>query len=416
MGGALSLQFNMKSKSPFTTICLTSILFINGLLPCLSAVTDPLVSDTNNSAIRLESRTDSAQTNEPIKTSSTESVLLPETVKNDRSASVTSPPAGIKTVNPVNDSQVLGPISLRRVVPISLESTVNSKLVKIGDNVTARLKENLYYGRQLIAPANSTLIGHVLSIRNSRTLSEASFNGEDRFKSDAALEIVFENICINENCTIPITGKPAHQEATRTTVDGLAYGVTVDRNGKIVQGGRTLTSNQKNTYNSLRVLTVVPLPGGWIANFGGAPVVMATVGAISPDIVFNRPIDHSVSHRRLKGMGYGFVTNLPGAFFVQSVVEKGNEIILSKGDELMIDITISNQLIHQNSPPVKRPEALVVKAELLEDLIPTQNNSQLPLKPQIDSITEDDHSSNPTDEKSEAIQAVISSLESQNSE
>jgi len=414
MGGALNLQFNM-ILTPKSTIYTISVLVLSSFVSGLSANTEPVVSDTNNSAVDsviLEQQTGILSTDETahMQAPLIESAPIPGTGKDSDQPANLNLSGDIKILAQPNKLPQSVPVNLRRILPITLESAINSKSVKVGDKITAKLKENLYYGRQLIAPANSIVEGRVFFLRNSRTLSQATFKVEDRFKSNASLELVFDNIRANENYSIPITARPVHQQSTRTTADGLVYGIAVDHNGRVTQGGRTLTNNQKNVYNTLRVATVAPLPGGLILNLGGTPVIMAAVGAISPDIVFNKPIDKTVSHRRLKGMGYGFVTSLPGAFFVQSVVEKGNEIILSKGDELMIDITISNQLIQQ-TPSKPPPEALVVKAKLLEEEILPQKHSDLPLKPSIESNSSDEYST--TKEKTGANQAVVSGLESQ---
>ena len=47
-------------------------------------------------------------------------------------------------------------------------------------------------------------------------------------------------------------------------------------------------------------------------------------------------------------MFYSFLTNLPGAFLVQSVVEKGSDILLNAGDQLAVDMQIKGNV--QNPP------------------------------------------------------------------
>jgi hypothetical protein len=283
-----------------------------------------------------------------------------------------SPKLNVLPQSPSN--KIIGPIYLKRIIPIILETAIDSRSVKVGDIVFSKLKEDLYYGRQLIAPAGSLASGRIISYRNGRTLSEATFNNVDRFKSNASIEIAFENIYSNEECIISINGKPAHQEQMHCEADGFVHGITVDQTGKIVQGGLRLSPDQKHIANALRVVNYIPLPGGLLFNMAMGSIVMGTIGAACPDIVLNKPIDSSVSHERLKGVGYGVASNLPGAFIVTSMIEKGREIVLRKGDELMIDISITNQ-----SVPLKERD-LVVQAKLLND-----ENKSLPLKPFIES-------------------------------
>ena len=91
---------------------------------------------------------------------------------------------------------------------------------------------------------------------------------------------------------------------------------------------------------------------------------------------------------------------------MQAVVEKGDEVLLYKGDELMVDITISNQLICQPPPPRKEPRALVVEAKLLDKDNLSKKNPDLPLRSYMD------ESLNTVEQKTEATPNVISGLES----
>ena len=59
----------------------------------------------------------------------------------------------------------------------------------------------------------------------------------------------------------------------------------------MVAGGRTLTKEQKDSYNILRVATGAPVPGGLLLNIFAGPAVMGAVGAIEPDLAFSRPLD-----------------------------------------------------------------------------------------------------------------------------
>ncbi len=292
-------------------------------------------------------------------------------------------------------------VYLHKIVPVILESPLDSRSALPGDLVIARLKEDLYFGQQLIARQNSVLKGQVISTRSSRTLSESAFQKEDRLKSTGAIGIQFNKLIINQSQSMSLTALPAHQESFRNTTDGYLYGVTVDHQGRIVQAGKTLSKSQQDSYNMLRVGTNAPLPASILLNLTAGPAVMGVVGAASPDLAFNKPIDHTVSHRRLKGAAYAFLTNLPGAFFVQAIVEKGNEVSLSNGDEFMIDLIIDNQInplstkIASGQPgTIINPETLIVEGKVLNRSSsssrllpadpPNQNNSKgLALKPYI---------------------------------
>jgi len=290
----------------------------------------------------------------------------------------------------------LNPISFRRIVPIVFESNIDSKSICIGEQIMAKLKEDLYYGRNLIAPKNSLLKGCVVSCRGSRTLSNSLVQREDRLKSGGVVQIRFNELIIEQNKSIPLVGLPVHQESIWQGADGYTHAINVDHNGRIVGAGRALSKGQQDTANVLRAATFAPLPGSVLISTVAAPVVMGAIGAASPDVVFNKPIDRNAKHRRLKGMAYGFASNLPGAIFVQAVVEKGSDVILSRGDELMIDLSINGfskyQIAGIDQAPAQR-EVLAVRAQVLTPqanrLVPGSINpygassSKLALKPFI---------------------------------
>ncbi len=380
------------NKIVFTTLFLS----LNGLIFCHSSFAQA-TNDTDNSTTTIpawEMQTGVFDPNWESTTNDSPSAFLSAPLPGLGTGETSENfPQNIPDVSPFtaksNNSQILSPIIMRRIISIILDGVIDSKFVKVGDPIRARLKEDLYYGSRLIAPANSILNGHVTSFRNGRTLSSALIQNEDRLNSNAALEIQFDSLVAANKNALPLFGRPVHQETVRMGKDGLLYGVTVDRQGKIVQGGRTLSRNQKNTYNMLRVATAVPIPAGLFVNIAAAPLVMGTVGAVSPELAFNKPPDASMNHKRLKGMAYGFVTNLPGAFFVQAVVEKGNEIVLNIGDELMVDITINSPIYEQSvQAKVSTPETLIVEGKILDKGHTSISSKGLPLKLSIDAAKE----------------------------
>ena len=73
------------------------------------------------------------------------------------------------------NTPILDLLSFRKIIPIVIESPINSRFVCIGDQITARLKEDLYYGAKVLAPQHSLLKGRVISYRAARTLTDATF-------------------------------------------------------------------------------------------------------------------------------------------------------------------------------------------------------------------------------------------------
>ena len=115
---------------------------------------------------------------------------------------------------------ILDLLSFRKIIPIVIESPINSRFVCIGDQITARLKEDLYYGTKVLAPQHSLLKGRVISYRAARTLTDATFQKEDRLKSNSAIGIQFTELVLDDGRSIPLIARPVHQETYRKGADG----------------------------------------------------------------------------------------------------------------------------------------------------------------------------------------------------
>lgn len=230
--------------------------------------------------------------------------------------------------------------------PIILTSHVDSKTVMIGQTIEGKLKNDFVLAGRTYATKNAVVKGHVATYMAPRTMSQ-SLGSDRRFNSRAALVVQFDEIIDACGARIPIVGVPSRQTANIPGHNSPAREVKVDAQGRIVKAEAVLSDKQRNVYTTARVATFVPIPGSFLVTTITEPVVMGVAGAADPSFAYNKPIDTKVKHRRIKGMIYAFLTNLPGAFLVQSVVEKGDEIILLPGDELCIDMQFK-----QPPPPI----------------------------------------------------------------
>jgi hypothetical protein len=228
----------------------------------------------------------------------------------------------------------------RTTLAVTIESPVTSKTAIIGDMVEARLSQDFRFGRNLIATQNSLVRGHIVSIIAPRTLSAAVMSHERKFNSRACMTLQFDEIVDQDGRRWPIVATPCQQNNVITNRSKSGRQVKTDAQGRIVRASATLSQNQKTAYNATKVATMVPLPTTILINAIGVPAAMGVVGAASPSVAYNKPVQGSDSHTRTKAAAYAFVTNLPGAIFVQSVVEKGDEVELLPGDELMLNLAI----------------------------------------------------------------------------
>lgn len=225
------------------------------------------------------------------------------------------------------------------IVPIILTSPLNSKTVRIGEIVQGKLKNDFVLAGSTYALKNAIVRGRVTSYLAPRTMSQA-LGSDRRFNSRAAIALKFDEIVDPSGVHIPIVGLPSHQTVAIPGRNAPAREVKVDAQGRIVKAEAVLSDTQRRVYNSARAATLVPIPGSMLVTAMGTPVVMGAAGAADPSFAYNKPVGKKVEHRRVKGMIYAFLTNLPGAFLVQSVVEKGDEIVLNAGDELAVDMQI----------------------------------------------------------------------------
>jgi len=237
------------------------------------------------------------------------------------------------------------------VVPVIITQAIDSKTAAVGDPIQAVLKDDIKLGGKTYVNKGALIKGHIVSNTSPRTLSQ-SLGSDRRFNSRAALLVQFDEIDDNSGNHIAIAGSFSRQSVIMPQANLPNREVKVDYLGQIIKAEPILTPTQRNVYNAGRSLTVAPLPGGLLLNVLGVPAVMGIAGAADPAFAYNKPVDQSVEHRRLKGLMYAFITNLPGAFLVQSMVEKGNEIMLNAGDELALDLCLKHSEPDTTASPV----------------------------------------------------------------
>jgi hypothetical protein len=233
-------------------------------------------------------------------------------------------------------------IGYHLVAPVILSTPLNSKTVTIGQTIQGKLKNDFVLAGRTYACKNAIVKGRVISYIAPRTMSQA-LGSDRRFNSRAALALQFDEIIDTSGAHIPVVGFPSRQTVSIPGRNAPSREVKVDAQGRIVKAETVLTDTQRRVYNSARAATLVPIPGSMLVTAMGTPVVMGAAGAADPSFAYNKPVDEKVEHRRWKGMVYAFLTNLPGAFLVQAVVEKGDEIILNAGDELAVDMQLKQQ-------------------------------------------------------------------------
>jgi len=237
---------------------------------------------------------------------------------------------------------------LSRITRIQLTTPFDSKTAYAGQPVQAMLLEDFRLGEYKIASAGAILNGQITGSTPARTLANSSRDASRRFRSRGCVALQFDEIVDVDGKHVPITGTLTQQI---DPMPGKKYWeIRVDKQGRIVKAEHSLTPERQRAYNVGRVATMVPIPipGSFLlVNCVAVPLAIGAAGAADPSFAYNKPIDNDVAHRRLKGFTYAFVTNLPGAFYVQAFTEKGNEVTLRPGDELTVNLAIGSKKADQ---------------------------------------------------------------------
>ncbi len=295
-----------------------------------------------------------------------------------------------KTSNPVYcvPPELIGH---RLIATIVFKSSLNSHTAYIGNPILATLKDDLIMNGRKIAPKGALVKGHISSVATARTLAEAAASSDRRYRSRGAVRIQFDQITAEGGVSIPISGLLSRQLVVIAAGTPQRREISVRDNGLIMRAEPSLSPEKRHAYNAARALTIAPVPASLLVNVAGPSLAMGAGALVDPAFAYNKPVDPSSSHKRLKAFTYAFVTNLPGAFYVQSVVEKGNEIELKEGDELALDICLKGDGAIAQPYTVTNIEGVVLPATDRAGSPPAINTASLPIDnftPQLDGTSQ----------------------------
>lgn len=227
---------------------------------------------------------------------------------------------------------------------VCLETDLNSKTAKPGDIVWGLLDDDCKWGSKLVAARDSLIKGHIVEVGEPRTLFRASLSSDKRYHSDGSISIQFDEIIDQDGQSWPIVGRLCRLFDLKDSSSGRPWLLKVDKNGDAIKGGLTLSETEKSIFLAGRIATAVPIPVGIAINVVGVPAVLGAVGAAYPAFVYNRPVDLKEKGVRSKAFVYGFVSNLPGAFAVAACVQKGSDVLLNAGDQIVVDLTFRDNV------------------------------------------------------------------------
>jgi len=218
---------------------------------------------------------------------------------------------------------------------VIFDSELDSRTAAQGDPVDAHLKDDLVFDGRLIAPAGSIVLGHIDHYVRSRNMTQAMASGDKRFHKTSIVKLAFDEIITPEQEHIKIEGTLSQQHSVFG--DKVERQIVVDKKGVVQKAEETLSDD---TMVGAQVVNFTIGTGlsqlGTVATFGVLPVVMGAIGAVNPSIITMKAVTKEDRHPRLRGMTMGVVASLPGGNVVQSMIYRGSELNIKKGDQLMV--------------------------------------------------------------------------------
>ena len=212
---------------------------------------------------------------------------------------------------------------------VALTSGLNSQTAKVGQKVNARLVSDLRAGSKVLAPAGSSVVGHINKVYTSRRLIGAEVSRKRWLRAGGGIDLQFDSIQPLHGKAIKINARPVGIAETGHQKQSDAP-VTVSKEGT-VEASRKQDLKPKLARTALGVGAFVAGP---ITALAGA-----AVGAVRPKTVLPQSSDGEQPQKpsRLKGAATGFVAGLPGGFLVNDSVLKGQKAVIPSGEHLQLE-------------------------------------------------------------------------------
>lgn len=221
--------------------------------------------------------------------------------------------------------------------PVVLLDGLNSKTAKVGTTIEAALKQSLRISDTYTAPPGSIVSGRVTDVVPQRTQVKSIFTTDRWLNTDACLTIIFDEVVCPDRSRFRIDGQLARQQSKVSLATGHLRVCSVGKNGKIVNGKKSLRTPAKvANIVGQNVLSNAAIVMGPVPAMAGAPALMATAGAVSPEFILNKPVGAEEGHPRLKAMATGAFSALPGSSIVSAFIFKGDNIDIPAGEELLL--------------------------------------------------------------------------------
>lgn len=237
--------------------------------------------------------------------------------------------------------------------PVSLQQRLDGTKLATGEKVEAVSLVPLAVADYIIAPAGSRLIGWVCSSQRAGRAIEAKLPSGHWLNANGEISLYFNKLELPDGRSLQVSLSPAPQSQVGGSEGD--FNVLVNKEGSLAAD-----------YHGARYgATGLVISGASIASgpFGliVGPAVSAVAGAISPSYAFDRPIEHPPQSARAKGFFMGLIKGAPGGFLVTGLVNKGVNLSIPAGAELILqfnqDLVVSAPTaVGERSLAVSRPQ------------------------------------------------------------
>lgn len=121
---------------------------------------------------------------------------------------------------------------------VTFTKGINSKETVEGQQVEGTLQDDLKLDEQLIAPAGSTIFGHIEKLTASRTLVKSVVSSQKRFKRHSSLVINFDRIVTPNKQELTISGQACEQFSLFSN-GHVVREIIVGPDGELIKTGDT---------------------------------------------------------------------------------------------------------------------------------------------------------------------------------
>ncbi|MBX9876982.1 MAG: hypothetical protein K2Y22_00850 [Candidatus Obscuribacterales bacterium] len=213
---------------------------------------------------------------------------------------------------------------------VSLMTDVSSQTATLGDTVEASLVDDLTINGITVAKKGDVVTGQVTDVARAERTIKSYIPRHHFLDPEGRLAITFLSLQ-NKSGATSISATLAPQ--TEIESAGSTLRLIVNKGGD---------AEVKSITTRYLVADAV-LAGGLVAagpiGLAVAPAVTGIAGAISPSYALGHQVEAGESHSRVKDFLLGASRGVPGGVIVSGIATHGEDIKLTKGDELVVELS-----------------------------------------------------------------------------